>query len=572
MCSDCTPRVLADAYAHSTDASKAIYQVASTVSLTVAQRAKLVAVTWSSKVGRPLLAQLFTINGFSEPSVLSRAAALLDAPRKMRAVERRMEIGLRRSRRLKAKEELAALVAEDVPSHFSLTKSFARILKVQLAKLERSRLEFDLLFYADGPWRGLCDLSHTKPSDWALDFFQPAVFGVSGAVPEGSLVADARKLDAGNLAATLERHPRLATLGYSFVRSKVPPTSVEESAKVKLAEKMPLSEVIWHYEELRDKRCRTDAVVDARLERGEALDGHFSTDNFGKILERLLSFRRLRASFWPRLLPLAEAQLAELKRRRLTGGDGGVASLRVAVLGDASSSMQTAINAACTAGAMMSAIFDARLVFFNGKAFTARCHEMPCSAEQVLRVTEEVRAGGCTSPAAALNAFYQERATVDLFIVVTDEEENTPCAGLRFAPLFAKYRAEVHCGARCVFLSFLRDGVRGGMMETMKAHGLPATQHRFDPTRPDLSKFDVVLGAMLLDVREQAAEASRRDAAKEEAEGKAVAARAVDASAEEAWVGLGSVRVDPVGAGAGAEKGGGSCEGEDEWEVVDAGR
>ena len=42
--------------------------------------------------------------------------------------------------------------------------------------------------------------------------------------------------------------------------------------------------------------------------------------------------------------------------------------LRVAVLGDASSSMQVAINSATICGAMLSACFDASLVFFTASA------------------------------------------------------------------------------------------------------------------------------------------------------------------------------------------------------------
>ena len=44
---------------------------------------------------------------------------------------------------------------------------------------------------------------------------------------------------------------------------------------------------------------------------------------------------------------------------------------------------------------MMSAIFDAELVFFGSRAFRAESHAMPRSAAEVLEVTEEVRVRRC---------------------------------------------------------------------------------------------------------------------------------------------------------------------------------
>lgn len=176
-------------------------------------------------------------------------------------------------------------------------------------------------------------------------------------------------------------------------------------------------------------------------------------------------------------------------------------SLRVAVLGDASASMQSAINAACVAGAMFSAVFEAELVFFNRRAFRASCHPMPSTAEQVLAVTEEVRASNCTSPAAALAEFSESGAPIDLFILVSDEGENTAHKQARFAEAFARYTREVHREARCVFVSFLRNGERGHMLSEMERLGFKPPQYRVDVSRPDFTKFDALLGSVLLDAQ-----------------------------------------------------------------------
>ena len=142
-------------------------------------------------------------------------------------------------------------------------------------------------------------------------------------------------------------------------------------------------------------------------------------------------------------------------------------------------------------------------------------------------MTEEVRAGNTTSPAVALAEFYTQRKPVDIFIVVTDEEENSAwkegrerqpygmSEGFSFAQLFQRYRKEVHPSAKCVFVSFLAKGVTGDgqMVRALHNVGIEATHVKYDQQRPDLSKFDSLLGSVLheasktLDAR--AAERSR---------------------------------------------------------------
>ena len=115
----------------------------------------------------------------------------------------------------------------------------------------------------------------------------------------------------------------------------------------------------------------------------------------------------------------------------------------------------------------------------------------------------EVRASGTTSMAAALNVFYQKKQQVDLFVLVSDEGENTKVNGRFFAQLLAKYRAEVNPRAKCAFVSFLSPGNEGLMLQRMRGEeGVEVPpQHRFDPSRPDLSKFDGLLTTLLNDAQ-----------------------------------------------------------------------
>ena len=544
--------------------------------LSTARRGEIVAALWAARQRKILTALLNDAPAMREPAVLTNAARLLDLPRKVRALERKVEMLEGRNAKPKTLRQARATLAEAVDaascvhSSFSASRSFNLLLRKALAKIPDERLEFDLLMFEKGPWKQLCDLAHPKPAIWKLPHFQEMAFGA--AAPEGSLLAEAKEMSVASLPGMLERHPRLAEC-YSFIRTKLPVHTFDVAAKVALAKAMPLADAIWHYEELHTPASAT--CIDERLSAGEAIAGKLvAANSFGKLLERLLTFKRLKgATFWEKLMPHAEAKLEELRAQSSlalsgskvrplqqlaaralvnTGDAAAIASvpeavaesvsasgLRVAVLGDASSSMQVAINAACICGAMLAACFDAELVFFNSKSFKAK-HGTPRTALEVLQVCEEVRAGGTTSMAAALDHFYSQGMQIDLFVLVSDEGENTKCRGMFFDEMFAKYVREVNPSARCAFISFLHANDEGTILNRMKTMvnysvaedveaavkkagvteaatavaireavelrspmaGKVPTQHRFDPQRPDLSKFDGLLETILRDARE----------------------------------------------------------------------
>ena len=68
----------------------------------------------------------------------------------------------------------------------------------------------------------------------------------------------------------------------------------------------------------------------------------------------------------------------------------------------------------------------------------------PRNARQVVEVAQCTRAKGSTCPAAALRRFHSARKRIDLFIMVSDEQENQTSEGREFAELFTEYRAAVH--------------------------------------------------------------------------------------------------------------------------------
>jgi hypothetical protein len=536
--------------------------------LSVNSRARILASLWAA-AKRGLLAEILEDHeSMREPAVISKAIVLLDAGRRQRQLEAKLEglsataRGSRNGRALHAKlHEVKALKA---PAPFSATRSFFYVVRQWMRTIPAERLEFDCIkFDAHDVWKSVADMAHPRPSDFALPWFQGTVFGESA--PAGTFVADTRALNLDNLAEMLERHPRLAQ-AYSVIRIKIDPKTLKPEHKVALATAMPLGDVLWHFEEVRgvngwaphnrDAIKAVDAVIEARLASGDDItDGAFPLDSFGKLCERMLLLRKASVPWWGALIPLAEELLEKLKAKReallAQGGPAPLSALaakaarealegdweliaapaddeaaraaaaipaellastpspagplRVAVLGDASGSMQVAINAACIVGAMMCALFEAELVFFNAHAFRSAKHASPRSAVEVLEVAHEVQANGGTAPAAALAEFSQAKQPIDLFIVVSDEGENMGWGshGERFAALFARYKREVHPQAQVTFVSFLQQSDKGQMVCDMHKQGESGVkQQRFDPQRPDLSKFDGLFGQLMLEALE----------------------------------------------------------------------
>ena len=183
----------------------------------------------------------------------------------------------------------------------------------------------------------------------------------------------------------------------------------------------------------------------------------------------------------------------------------------VVVLGDASSSMTVAIRVATIIGSVLTVLTRADLRFFNQELIQPP--RVPRTIDDVLQVADVIRATGTTAPAAALWPSLKRREVVRSLLVVTDEEENTACQGLRFDTMLARYREDVH-PAQVVFLSFLSDQRQPGqMVSALRARGVPCRQFRLDARRPDLTKLDEILAHLSLGgarFRERLAQATER--------------------------------------------------------------
>jgi len=193
------------------------------------------------------------------------------------------------------------------------------------------------------------------------------------------------------------------------------------------------------------------------------------------------------------IIPIADSRLNELKeywKKKSVLDDA-----KVAVFGDASESMQCAIEAATIFASMVSVCFDAELSFFSHKLVQSP-HEKPTSVRETLEVCNTIRASGCTSLAAALWPYFEQKKNMDMFVLVTDEHENEPCNGYYFADLLAKYKSCVNENVSLVLVCVGKGD--SGFRQSLTNQNIAFKAVYIDESRPDLAKFDALLGQLAL--------------------------------------------------------------------------
>ncbi|XP_078618031.1 uncharacterized protein LOC144885788 [Branchiostoma floridae x Branchiostoma japonicum] len=429
-----------------------------------------------------------------------KALTLMDSGRKVRECEKKLKrLELQPG---KTKKKAMGKVKSNrdnfnaiKPPLGSMSGALARHIRRWVSRLTADQLEFYALFFPPEPWKRLADLCHLNPKkDFKLPWFLPYCFG--GEAPAGSMVRNCGHLTKENV------NELVMTFDIPYAHIKPHKDCLTEEAKARIAQyTMDLDTLLWNYEDL---ACpAADKVIHDLLTSGSKVNLPY-----GKLMERLLTLKMMRkdspryqgnqaaedgvqekASFFDLLIPMADKRLHEISV---------ALEPPVVVIGDASSSMGVAIRTSTIIASLLTALTSAKLVFFNGSNFEP--HVLPETIPQVLDVATTVQASGCTAPAASLQPFYDRKEVVKTFIIVTDEEENTPSrGGYRFAPLFKKYSEEVY-PAKMVFVSFLRgQHAEGQMVNELKNQGLDPLQFKLDSSRPDLTKLDNLLGLLSME-------------------------------------------------------------------------
>ncbi|CAF0981750.1 unnamed protein product [Rotaria sp. Silwood1] len=448
-----------------------------------------------------------------------KAVTMLDAARQIRVYEKqlkRLELSKTKPKATKLgkiKNNLDNL-NKLKPSTGSASGAVARHIQRWTRTLTLQELEYFALHMPTEPWKKLADIVHFNPTkDFpSLPWFLPFCFGTPA--PTDTMVSRCRDLTVDNINNLIKEFK----IPYSHLKQFKEHLNDQSKARIASYEEK-LDTILWYYEDL---QCSdVDDIISERIRNGEQI-----TLPYGKLMERLLLLRTIRdnvsetrsfrgtgrgrgaeriarnvdnqhsaesskMAFYSDLLVIAEAQLQKIKLPLESP---------VAVMGDASSSMNVAIRTATILSSLLTAICSAKLNFFNNQMFLPAF--TPKTIEDVLTLALTTRASGCTANAAGLVPYYDSKEVIKTFVMVTDEEENTDArladdTSTRFFNLFMKYRTEIY-PAKLVFISFLRHQHAQGQMykEFQDANVPDVIQFKFSGERPDLTKIDNLLGLL----------------------------------------------------------------------------
>jgi hypothetical protein len=384
-------------------------------------------------------------------------------------------------------------VAELIRSS-SCSGSLARKVRNWARKLKPDYLEFVMLEMPKLPWIKVADFVHFRPQDFAVSYFLADVFG--GKIPEDSFVYAMRELDDAPVDKAVdlfteaaERYPQVYK-AYASFRLK---TIMHQSREIAedFAQHMPLDTLIWYFEELYEKSHSVSKILAKRL-RGPAafkqlLQKDSKLSGFGKLLERVLMFQRTDPQLATHLMEVASERLNQMVEKFQGTRKQGK---RIAVFGDASASMQTAIEASTIFASMASACLDGELSFFASDLIQSP-YAKPSTVKETMQICQSVNADGCTSLAAALWPYFDQQIIVDAIVLVTDEGENTECNGYSFADLLREYKETVNPQVALVIICV--GSGEEEFRDSLTEHGIKATTVTIDEGRPDLTKYDALL-------------------------------------------------------------------------------
>lgn len=309
-----------------------------------------------------------------------KAVLILDAGREAASIEKKIaRIASKTGSVIKPKKlgkwknDIDNLKKMQPKSKGTFSGALARHIKRWVQTFTESQFEYFALCLPTEPWQKLANIVHLNSTkDFPnAPWFLPFCFGAEP--PVGSKLAACRQLNKDNVNELVAQFD----LPYSVIKTFK--DSLNEVSKEKLAEKQEkLDTIVWYYEDLSCDRVAD--IIRRRLENGEKIEL-----GYGKLMERLLMFKSLKsvgnsASLFSLIIPIAEEQLKNFKST--------VAS-PVAVLGDASGSMEVAIKTATIISSLLTAICAAKLTFFNSDDF--KSDRDPKTVADVLEVAHTTR-------------------------------------------------------------------------------------------------------------------------------------------------------------------------------------
>lgn len=428
---------------------------------------------------------------------LTKACEILDSNRLMRQLKKKVS-NYRIENRIKMLKE-----TNEGMETLSLSLAKIKLVREWVKNLTPEQLVYRaLLFPVKDNWKKLADLTHLNPSkDFTIDWFLPYCYGTPA--PSNTIVAKFENMTLDNFIEIDNEY----NLSYKLFRAKFADELKRspgwdgahneslEKIKVHFAKKEKLKECLWWWDELHN--TAVDKILTDRLRETSYVDL-----SYGKLVDLLMKVKHK---------PLFE-ELVRIAENRLSNFELCLDS-PVVVLGDASSSMQVAINTSSIITSLLCSLAKAELRLF--KTTDIPVPNPPKTVRQAIEFAQRMQATNSTSPASSLYPYYESKKVIKTFIIVTDEEENTSSSGYTswygrtttgnngyfFADLYKKYCEEVY-PAKLVFISFSRQNEDAFMAKELKRvigeskFSEFVQVFKFDTRNPDLNRLDFVLEKM----------------------------------------------------------------------------
>jgi hypothetical protein len=422
---------------------------------------------------------------------LTRACEVLDSNRYLRQLQSREDT---REYQLRDVKELSEGI-----STLSLSLAKIKMVKLWVRQLDADDLIYRaLLFPVKDNWKKLADLTHLNASkDFAIDWFLPYCFG--SPAPEDSVVAKFESMTLDNFIEIDQEF----NLSYKLFRVKFASElkrawSYPQLNEIKkyFAGKESLKVCLWWWDELQTPEVND--ILAKRLKDAETIDL-----SYGKLVDLLMNVKH--DALFEELVKIAEHRLRSFEV---------TLDSPVALLGDASASMQVAINTSSIITSLLCSLAKAELHIFKNTDIPIE--NPPNSVRSAVEFARTMRANNSTSPASSLWPYYAAKKVVKTFIIVTDEEENTSTTGYQswsgrsgrsstrsnvgyfFADLYKKYCETVY-PAKLIFISFSDQNKDAQMVKDLKeVIGEKKCEeyvqtYKFNTQNPDLNRLDYVL-------------------------------------------------------------------------------
>jgi hypothetical protein len=272
-----------------------------------------------------------------------------------------------------------------------------------------------LLLTKQKEFRYLTNLLHCSDTDFKIPFALKHLYEQK--YPKDSLIYQSNQINKKPhiVISLINKYKIEYVLLRSLLNTDVP---LSNSIKIKFAETETIDTYLWYWLDLRTDEG--DRMILERINKSTSSDSPIQKLSLGKLMDRIRAMTHLSRSndivkaLHAKLIELADDKLADLKLPIDTP---------IAVLGDASASMQVAVNTSSIIAAILCKIGNAKLNIFNDQ--DQPISSPPSNVREVLQFSEMCKAHRSTAPVASLLPYYKNREVVKTFIVVTDEEENT---------------------------------------------------------------------------------------------------------------------------------------------------